>query len=118
MLAVISRLFGWLGTLCSGFLGRGFLTEVAKWTAAKLLLAAFWTTGVYIIVMNLVIFVADKINIAMTAYMHQNGSNISPSTFMMVGLMGYLAQKMSLLESFSMLISGVTLKAVRQLLPF
>lgn len=116
MLAFIRRLFSWLGIKVGALFGQGWLVEVAKWTAAKIILTAFISVGIYIIANNLLVWVVSKILEETSQFASQG--ELSPFVLQLTGLGGYLAGCFKLVQSFSLIVMGFSVRAIRQFLPF
>lgn len=116
MLAFIKRIIGWLAAKCGLIFGQGFLVEVAKWTATKLLLTAFLTVGIYIVANNLIVWTVTKI-LEQTSQFASQGS-MESAAIQLTGLGAYLADHLLLTQSFALIVTGVTIRAIRQFLPF
>jgi len=116
MMAFISRIIGWLAAKFGLIFGVGFLVEVAKWTASKLLLTAFLTVGIYIIANNLIVFIVSKI-LEQTSQFSNQGT-MSTVAIQLTGLGAYLADHLLLVQSFALIITGFSIRAIRQFLPF
>lgn len=117
MLAFFMRMFGKLG----GWLGLSTVAaagvEVAKWAAWKVLLAAFWFIGVYILINNGFVLVMNLV----ASYMPQVYGGSAPTTSLgmqLTGIGAYLAQKLMLVDSFTAFMSGLSLAVVRTFLPW
>lgn len=116
MLAFISRIIGWLAAKFGVLFGQGFLVELAKWTAFKLLITAFITVGIYIIANNLIVWLVTTI-LEQTSQFASQGSMDSP-VIQLTGLGAYFANHLRLTQSFSLIVTGFTIRAIRQFLPF
>lgn len=116
MLAFFSRIIGWLAAKFGVIFGQGFLVEVARWTATKLLLTAFLTVGIYIIANNLIVWMVTKI-LEQTSQFASQGT-MSSVAIQLTGLGAYLADQLLLAQSFALIITGFSIRAIRQFLPF
>lgn len=116
MLAFFKRCFESL----LGWFDRDSLVKVAqdllKWSASKTLLAMFYTTGIYILVYNIFVFMADKLHHIFATVIASNGT-ISPTTASLIGLAAFMANKLLLVESFSMMVTGTICHAIREMMP-
>lgn len=117
MLAFFRRLFSWLGVRFSALFGQGFLVELAKWTATKLLITAFCTVGIYIVSSNLLVFFVSKIIDGVSSMAGSQGS-ISSAIIQFSGLGAYFAERLKLVQSLSVIVTGFSIRAIRQFLPF
>lgn len=117
MLAFLRRLFSWIGLKFSALFGQGFLVELAKWTAIKIVVTAFCTVGIYIIASNLLVFFVSKIIDGVTSMAGSQGS-ISSAIIQFSGLGAYFADRLKLVQSLSLIITGFSIRAIRQFLPF
>lgn len=116
MLAFFKRCFeSLLGWFDKDSLGK-IAQDLLKWSASKTLLAMFYTTGVYILVYNLFVFMADKLHHIFSTAITSNGA-ISPATASLIGLAAYMANKLLLVESFSMMVTGTLCHAIREMMP-
>lgn len=118
MLSFFRRMFGkvgsWFGASTIAHAG----VEVAKWGAAKILLAAIWFTGIYILVNNIMVFVMEKISALIPAAYGDVPGQMSPFIIQLTGVGAYLAQKLMLVEGFTVFIAGISLAVIRSLLPW
>lgn len=118
MLSFFRRMFGkigsWFGASSIAHAG----VEVAKWGAWKILLAAFWFTGIYIIVNNIIVFIMEKISTLIPLAFSDVPGGASPAAMQLVGVGAYLAQKLMLVEGFTVFIAGLSLAVVRSFLPW
>lgn len=117
MLSFFRRLFSWLGVRFSALFGRGFAVELANWAAIKILVTAFCTVGIYIISSNLLVFFVSKIIDGVSSMANSQG-NISSPIIQLSGLAAYLAGQLKLVPSLSAIITGFSIRAIRQFLPF
>ena len=116
MLKFFQRIFAWLSGRVSSFFGQGFLLELAKWTATKLLITAFLTIGIYIIANNLIVFIVSKIVENVSTFSNQG--SINPAIVQLTGLGAYFAGKLKIVPSVSLIVTGFSIRAIRQFLPF
>lgn len=116
MLSFFSRMFGWLVSRFGLIFGQGFLVQLAKWTAAKVLLTSFLTVGIYIVANNLLVWAVTKI-LEQTSQFASLGS-MESSVIQLTGIGAYFADHLLLIPSFSLIIAGVSIRAIRQFLPF
>lgn len=96
MLSFFRRMFGkvgsWLGFSTIAHAG----IEVAKWGAWKILLAALWFTGIYILINNIMVFIMEKISGIIPAVYSGQGGDINPFVLQITGVGAYIAQKLML----------------------
>jgi len=113
LLRMTNFLGKWMGLQTIAHLG----IEIAKFTAWKLILAGMWITGIYILCNNIVVYVLNLISSLMPAIF--SGDPGGPSMiFQLTGLGAYLAIHLKLVDSFSILIAGLSLAFVRRFLPY
>ncbi len=117
MMAFLLRMIGKIGTWLGASTVASAGVEIAKWASWKILLAGFWFTGVYILCNNLFVFLLNTISAMMPA-VYGGGAPGTSLMMELTGLGAYLANKMQLVESFSALISGMSLAFVRTFLPW
>lgn len=117
MLAFISRLFGWLFSKLTGIFSTQLMMEVAKWTAKKTVVLAFIATGIYVVFNNVLVFFIDKVLTEVSGMVQTQGT-FSTITIELTGLAAYFANEMNLVPAFALIITGVTIRAIRQFLPF
>lgn len=116
MLAFFKRIIGWLAGRFGTLFGQSFLVDVAKWAATKLLITAFCTVGIYIVANNLIVWLVTKI-LEQTSVFTSQGAMAS-SIVQLTGLGAYLADHLLLTESFALIVTGFSIRAIRQFLPF
>ena len=117
MLAFFQRLFGWLFGKVSLLFGQGFLLELAKWSAKKIVVLSFLTVGIYIIFNNVLVWLIDKILTEVGSLVSDQGS-FDSIVIQLTGLGAYFANEMRLVDAFAVIVTGFTIRAVRQFLPF
>lgn len=117
MFAFLSRIFSWLGIRFSALFGQGFLVELAKWTVVKIVVTAFCTVGIYIVASNLLVFFVSKIIEGVTSMAGSQGS-VDSAIIQISGLGAYFAERFKIVPSFSLIVTGFSIRAIRQFLPF
>lgn len=117
MMAFIRRIFGWLLGGVTGLFGRSWAVELAKWTAGKVILTAFCTIGIYILCNNVLVWAVTKI-IAETSAQLGNQGSLQNAVIQLSGLGAYIADKFRLVPSFAIVVTGLSIRAIRQFLPF
>ena len=117
MFAIFQRLFGWLFGKVSGLFGQGFLLELAKWSAKKIVVLSFLTVGIYIVFNNVLVWLINKILDEVGALVTEQGS-FDSIVIQLSGLGAYFANQMRLVDAFAIIVTGFTIRAVRQFLPF
>lgn len=118
MMSFIFRMFSKIGKWFGGLGAASFAVEVAKFGAWKILLTAFYFTGVYVLLNNLMVFFMEKISSMLVSHYGGVDGGVSPFIIQLTGLGAYLAQKMMLVESFTAIMTGLSLAVVRNFLPF
>lgn len=115
----LSGMLGSLAGRISGTSVKNGLIEVAKWSAFKLFMTALFFTGIYIILNNfLITFAGDLMSGAQSALEAESGGALQAAALELTGLGGYLAQRLQLVESFSVWLTGLMLAGIRSFLPF
>lgn len=115
-----------LGGMFSSVLGsiglssvRSTIVEIAKWSAFKIFMTAIFFTGLYIVLNNFCITFATKVVTGATQAVNAaGGASFSPTVVELTGVGAYIAQKMQLVETFSMFLTGLSLAVIRKFLPF
>lgn len=117
MWAFIMRMFASVGTWIGAASIASATIEIAKWASWKVLLAAFWFTGVYILFNNLLVYAMNLIA-AMMPSVYGVDAPVSSLGMQLTGIGAYMAEHLLLVESFSALMSGLSLAVVRMFLPW
>lgn len=112
ILRIVNKIAKWFGTGTLAYAGL----EVAKWTAGKLLLAAFWFTGVYVLMSKFTTFVMEQYA-ALVPQLYSDNPGVNTLTMQLTGLGAYLAQHLMLVDSFSVFVAGISLAVLRMFLP-
>jgi len=113
-----------LGGLLTGIAGaigassvKDAAIQVAKFIAFKVILTALLVTGLAIVLNNFVIdFVTDFISQAATSL--SDGTTFQSSVFQLQNIGAYLGNILMLKESMAVVISGISIGAVRKFIPF
>ena len=92
---------------------------VAKFLAIKALLIALVSTVAVVVFHNFLIdFMTDALS-QFSTYLESNVSgNIQAVVHTFEGLGGYLADKLKIVESFSLIMSGLSVGIIRRMIPF
>ena len=92
---------------------------VAKYVAIKALLITLLTTVAVVVFHN---FLIDFITSMLSQFETYATSHLSPGfekiTHQFTGLGGYLADKLQIVESFSLIMSGLMVGVIRRFIPF
>lgn len=96
---------------------KSYILEAAKWIATKSIISVVFIAGLSILLNNFIIgFVDDWINAVNTEI--GTGNALQAASIQVQGVAAYLAIKLRLPESLSVLISGYAVAAVRSFIPF
>lgn len=117
MLAFFLRMFQSVGAWLGAASIASATLEIAKWASWKVLLTAFWFTGVYILFNNLLVYAMNMIA-DMMPDVYGGNAPVSTLSMQLTGIGAYMAQHLMLVESFSALMSGLSLAVVRIFLPW
>lgn len=115
MLSFIKGLFVWMLGKFGSLFGQSFALELAKWGAKKLLITAFFTVAIYVVANNFLVWFIGKVIEETSQFM--DAGTFESSAFQLIGLGAYLAEKFRLVESFSLVVTGLSIRAIRQFLP-
>lgn len=116
MMSFLARVFGWLAARFGAVIGQGFLVDVAKWVASKALITLFCTVGVYIIANNVIVWFIEKVLSQVSAFASQG--SLSAPIIQLTGIGAYLADHLLLPQALALVITGFSVRAIRQFLPF
>lgn len=117
MFAFFIRMFQSVGAWLGAASIASATLEIAKWASWKVLLTAFWFTGVYVLFNNLLVYAMNMIA-AMMPSVYGVDAPVNSLSMQLSGIGAYMAQHLMLVESFSALMTGVSLAVVRMFLPW